>query len=60
MVADSVMHDAVMLHLVLSDWIGRKLAIMVGGAIFLVGGILQASAVFLWYDNYTPIEKVSH
>lgn len=31
-----------------SDWLGRKLAIMLGGLVFLVGGLLQAAAIFLW------------
>lgn len=37
------------LHLVLSDLIGRKFAIVSGGLVFIVGGVLQAAAYFLWY-----------
>ena len=31
-----------------SDWIGRKLAIIVGGVIFTVGAVSQSSAYFVW------------
>lgn len=31
-----------------SDFAGRKVAVIVGGVLFAVGGILQCAAVFLW------------
>ena len=36
------------LHAALSDPIGRKSSIIVGGAVFFVGGALQAASYYLW------------
>ena len=33
---------------VVSDWIGRKPAIIVGGVIFTIGAVFQSSAYFVW------------
>ena len=33
----------------LSDWIGRKYAIVVGGGVFLLGGAVQSASLNLWY-----------
>ena len=31
-----------------SDFVGRRIAIIVGGLLYGVGGILQTAAFFLW------------
>ena len=41
-------HSACLPHAGLTDWLGRKVAIMSGGLIFLIGGLLQAVSFFLW------------
>ena len=34
---------------VLSDGIGRKLAIICGGVVFFLGGGVQAGSFYIWY-----------
>jgi hypothetical protein len=37
------------LFLAFSDFAGRKIAIIIGGVLYGVGGVLQSAAYFLWF-----------
>lgn len=47
-----------LLRAVLADRLGRKLAIIIGGVVFFLGGAVQAGSFYIWYADH--IQCLSH